>query len=174
MQPDMFSGWGVRTLSSNAVAYNPLSYHDGSVWPHDNAIIADGLGTAKRSDLAVKVLNAMFRVAKSEPDLRLPELFCGFTSDYAEQPIWYPVSCSPQAWAAGSVFMMMQGSLGLSIHAADKSVHLLRPQLPEGVSKMEVRGLHVGDKRVDLVLKRMSDGVSCELKNANGVKLLSD
>jgi glycogen debranching enzyme len=172
MEGDMFSGWGIRTLSAKEIAYNPLSYHNGSVWPHDNAIIAKGFGAAKRSDLASQVLDAMFRVAKSEPDLRLPELFCGFESSYSDKPIWYPVSCSPQAWAAGSVFMMLQGSLGLTIDAQSHLVRLAHPTLPTGVSRMFLRGVWVGDDRVNLTLTRLGKDVRCETSGSDNVKTI--
>ena len=92
----------------------------------------------------------MFKVAQSEPDLRLPELFSGVASDYAEKPVWYPVSCSPQAWAAGSVFLMLQGALGLRIDAENHELHVCHPALPEGISRLELKNLHVGERSIDL------------------------
>lgn len=171
MEPDMFSGWGIRTLASSEVAYNPLSYHNGSVWPHDNAFISAGFGECDRTDAAARVLSAMFKVAKAQPDWRLPELFCGFDTKYSEKPVWYPVSCSPQAWAAGSVFMMLQGSLGLTVDAEKHVVRVKHPQLPDGVSKLEVKDLSVGSDKVNLTFTRAKNGITCQMSPSTSVSL---
>jgi glycogen debranching enzyme len=166
VKSDMFSGWGIRTLSSQEAAYNPLSYHDGSVWPHDNAIIAGGLGNSRlmHSDYADKVLSALFLAAQQQSDWRLPELFCGFPRDYSEKPVSYPVSCSPQAWAAGSVFLALQGALGLSIDAQHGTVSSDHPCLPDGVSRLEIRNLRVGKNGFKLIFNRNHNGVECDAK----------
>jgi glycogen debranching enzyme len=165
----MYSGWGIRTLSNKEVHYNPFSYHDGSIWPHDNAMISMGFGACKRTDLAATVLASMFKVAQSQPDLRLPELFCGFPNTYAEKPLWYPVSCSPQAWAAGSALMMLQGTLGLSVDGDKHEVSVRAARLPEGVSRLEIKGLPVGDGRTDLKFHREDTGTVCDAKTGPGV-----
>jgi len=131
-------------------------------------MIAQGFGVAGRGDLAAKVLSAMFKVAQSEPDLRLPELFSGLASDYAEKPVWYPVSCSPQAWAAGSVFMMLQGALGLRIDADKHELHVCHPALPAGISRLELKNLHVGERSVDLRFSRVNGEVKCNSGASDG------
>ncbi len=113
MQPDMFSGWGIRTLSEKEARYNPMSYHNGSVWPHDNAMIAAGFASLGQTGKTNAVLSALLSVAEKQPDMRLPELFCGFSPKQFEDPVHYPVSCTPQAWAAGSVIQMVGACLDL-------------------------------------------------------------
>jgi glycogen debranching enzyme len=167
MQDDMYSGWGVRTLSTKAVRYNPFSYHDGSVWPHDNAIVAYGLSAADRTDSACRILDSMFKVAECQPNLRLPELFCGFPSTFAEKPLWYPVSCAPQAWAAGSPFLMLQAALGLTID--EHSVRVHNPHLPDSVNRLELHNLPVADGRADIILRRENGHTLCEITPSSGI-----
>ncbi|HEY9717309.1 MAG TPA: amylo-alpha-1,6-glucosidase, partial [Trichormus sp.] len=176
VQSDMFSGWGIRTLCSQESAYNPLSYHDGSVWPHDNAIIAGGLGNSRlmHTDYANKVLSSLLAVAQREPDWRLPELFCGFPRDYSDKPVSYPVSCSPQAWAAGSVFLALQGALGLSVDAQQGAVHVNNPCLPDGVSRLEIGHLRAGKNGFKLVFTRSHNGVESDVQPENEVKTTTD
>lgn len=171
-QSDMFSGWGVRTLSSKSGFYNPMSYHDGSVWPHDDAIIAGGLGSTGRSDLAAAVAQSLFEAALTEPEYRLPELFCGFDRHYSDAPVRYPVSCSPQAWAAASPFMLLQGALGLSLNANDSSIHLYRPHLPPAIGHITISNLHVGTKRGDLTIERSGDKVETRLSTSDAMELV--
>lgn len=160
MRPDMFSGWGIRTLSSLESSYNPISYHNGSIWPHDNALIVEGLSASGFRPQAAKVSEAIFAVAAKQPGARLPELFCGFPRQYADAPIWYPVSCSPQAWAAGSIFMMLSSCLGLSELPGSKGKAQLRPVLPSSIGKVTVRGLRLAGKSYDLTV----DGETVSLK----------
>src|SRR5205807_3444408 len=108
LQPDMFSGWGIRTMSKSAVAYNPMSYHNGTVWPHDNALIAAGLKRYGYHKQTNRIATAIFDAAVFVDYMRLPELFCGFTRRTPNQPVSYPVACSPQAWAAGSPFLLLR------------------------------------------------------------------
>jgi len=147
------TGWGLRTLASDSVRYNPMSYHNGSVWPHDTAICAAGMSRYGHRMSAAVVLESLFQAA-SHFDLRLPELFCGFTRRAGEPPIAYPVACMPQAWAAGSVFMVLQACLGLEIDGWTGKVMLTKPHLPQGVDRVALRGLHVGDRMVDVRLGR--------------------
>ena len=147
------TGWGLRTLASDSVRYNPMSYHNGSVWPHDTAICAAGLSRYGHRGSAALVLEGLFQAA-SHFDLRLPELFCGFARRAGEAPIAYPVACMPQAWAAGSVFMVLQACLGLEIDGWNGKVRLTQPRLPQGVDRLALRGLTVGDLKVDVRLGR--------------------
>ena len=157
LAPDMFSGWGIRTMSKSAAAYNPMSYHDGSVWPHDNAFIAAGLkryGFVKETN---RVATALFDAAIYADYMRLPELFCGFTRRSPNRPVSYPVACSPQAWAAGAPFLILQAMLGISARAHENLLTVNKPHLPPWLNSVELRGLCVGDSRITLVFRREGD-----------------
>src|SRR3984893_17536677 len=125
-----FSGWGIRTIASSEARYNPTSYHNGSVWPHDNALIAWGLSQTQEKDLPCKGLTGLFDASIFLESHRLPELFCGFSRSPGNGPTLYPVACSPQAWAAGAVYLVLQSCLGLSVHAAESRICLSYPCLP--------------------------------------------
>ncbi len=148
------SGWGIRTLVPDAARYNPMSYHNGSIWPHDMALCAAGLARYGERQGVVRLLAGLFEAA-SHFGMRLPELFCGFERAPGEAPIAYPVACLPQAWAAGSVFMMLQACLGISIDARQGRVRVERPQLPAGIDHLQLRGLKVGDGMLDLSFQRL-------------------
>jgi glycogen debranching enzyme len=165
---DLYSGWGVRTLAAREVRYNPMSYHNGSVWPHDNALIGAGLGRYALTTGSTKILEG-FHHASSFLDLhRLPELFCGFQRRAAEGPTLYPVACAPQAWAAGAVFMLLQGCLGLSIDAVQKRVTFTRARLPDFVPWLRISDLQVAGGSVDLMLEQHSLGVAVTLLKTTG------
>jgi glycogen debranching enzyme len=142
--PDMLCGWGIRTLSSDEPTFNPMSYHNGSVWPHDNALIASGLRRYGHEDAVVAVASEVCEAGVRFPNYRMPELYCGFTRDrhYHSLPADYPVSCRPQAWAAGSVFLLLQQALGMRADAANRRL-VLRPRLLPGVGLVRVRRLRV-------------------------------
>jgi glycogen debranching enzyme len=169
LSPSLFSGWGVRTVSSTEKRYNPMSYHNGSVWPHDNALVGYGFAHYGMHEKALQVLTAMFD-ASSEVDLhRLPELFCGFhRRENAGAPILYPVACAPQAWAAGAVYLLLCACLGMKIDAAERYVQFENPQLPTGVSDVEIRGLQVGEAHADLLIRRHSRGIDVEVLEKHG------
>ena len=150
MAPDMFSGWGIRTLSSESPAYNPMSYHNGSVWPHDNAIAAAGLKRYGLDADAARIAGAMFDVASGARDHRLPELFCGFERDASRAIVSYPVACVPQAWAATAPFMLLQALLGVGAQAPDNRLRIDRPQVPEWLGRTELRDVRVGGSLVSL------------------------
>jgi glycogen debranching enzyme len=154
---DFLTGWGIRTLSSRSVRYNPMSYHNGSVWPHDTAICAAGLSRYGHRDSAALVLESLFQAA-SHFNLRLPELFCGFTRKSGEPPIAYPVACMPQAWAAGAVFMVLQACLGVEIDGWSEKVRLDHPHLPQGVDRVDLQGLALAERAVDVHLAREGGG----------------
>ena len=159
MSPDFDSGWGIRTVATDASRFNPMSYHNGSIWPHDTAIAAMGMSRYGERAGPIKILCDMFAASRSFEN-RMPELLCGFPRDGEEPPIAYPVACMPQAWAAGSTFMMMQACLGLTIDAARKEVRLVRPTLPEGVDQLTLERLSVAGGFVDLTFQRIGGGIA--------------
>jgi glycogen debranching enzyme len=168
MSDAMFSGWGIRTLAAGQARYNPMSYHDGSVWPHDNAIAALGLARAGYPNHAARVMNAIFDASRHFDLARLPELFCGFSRRPGEGPTRYPVACSPQAWAAGSVFMLLQACLGLEADAATGSIHLENARLPLFLDQLRIDNLAVGDARLDVQIRRQRQGVDVEVLERHG------
>jgi glycogen debranching enzyme len=155
--PDIYSGWGIRTVSARERRYNPMSYHNGTVWPHDNALIAAGLARYGLKGAAANVLAGLFDASLAFDLHRLPELFCGFERRPDEAPTIYPVACSPQAWAAGAAFLCLQSCLGLTVTAAQGSVSFTDPVLPSFVDALAIRGLQVGEGSVDLALTRRID-----------------
>ena len=171
--PPFFSGWGVRTVAEGEALYNPMSYHNGSVWPHDNALIAMGLARYGLKREALRVVAALFDAAIAMDLYRLPELYCGFVRRPSEGPTLYPVACSPQAWAAGSVFLLLQACLGISFVPALRRVTFMAPVLPEFLDRLEIRNLGVGEGRVDLALERLDHGAvhAKLLRNEGGVEV---
>jgi glycogen debranching enzyme len=148
LSPEMFSGWGVRTLATSAAAYNPMSYHNGSVWPHDNAIIAAGLARYGFTEEAARIAEAQFEVAERF-DGRLPELFCGFDRSEFEEPIPYPAACSPQAWASAAPFLLLRALLGLEPDAAN-GVLQLRPAVPARYLPLQVDNVLLDGQRATI------------------------
>jgi glycogen debranching enzyme len=165
---DFYSGWGVRTLSSKEARYNPLSYHNGSVWPHDNALIASGLARYGFKNLAGKILLALMDVSSMLELHRLPELFCGLDRREGEGPTLYPVACSPQAWAAAASFMLIEACLGLTIQGVENRVIFNRPSLPEGIPQLSIRGLRIGNATADLLFERQIDNVRVQVLEKQG------
>ncbi len=157
LEEDMFCGWGIRTLSANEKAYNPLDYQVGSVWPHDNALIALGLRRYGFTDHMEKVFTGIFDASTQFNHFRLPEVFDGFSDSDYEKPVHYPVACSPQAWAAGALPLMLQAALGLEPDALQRTLHIHRPHLPKWMSSVTVHGLTVGQAKVDLQYQRQGD-----------------
>jgi glycogen debranching enzyme len=151
------TGWGLRTLASGTVRYNPMSYHNGSVWPHDTAICAAGMSRYGHRQEAALVLDNLLEAA-THFSMRLPELFCGFARGVGQPPIAYPVACLPQAWAAGSVFMLLQACLGLEIDGWTGRIRLREPQPPTCVGGLTLTGLEVGGRSVDLRMSRVETG----------------
>jgi glycogen debranching enzyme len=166
-----FSGWGIRTLDASEVRYNPMSYHNGSVWPHDNAIIAAGFARYGLKEQINAIVTGLFNASVFFELQRLPELFCGFTRREGVGPTLYPVACSPQAWAAGSVLLLLQTSLGLSIHADQSAVYFTSPSLPDLVEEVHIKNLRVGASYVDLVVDRAFRGVGVE-RRQGGVNVV--
>ncbi len=152
------SGWGIRTLATDEVRYNPMSYHNGSVWPHDAAICAAGIGRYGHRQGAAHILSELFGAAVNF-GMRLPELFCGFQRSTGGSPVAYPVACLPQAWSSGSAFMALQACLGISINGWRRQVQITRPALPYGINNLSLRDLRVGDSRINLVFQRVRERV---------------
>ena len=161
------TGWGLRTLARGQARFNPMSYHNGSVWPHDTAIGAAGMAQYGERDAVALLLGEIYSAA-SHFNMRLPELFCGFEREPGEAPIAYPVACLPQAWAAGSVFLLMQAVLGIRIDAFDQTVTVTNPTLPAGVERLTVTGLQVGAAQTDLLFRRLGDQVAVTPRNKTG------
>jgi len=168
MAQPSFSGWGIRTVAMNARGYNPMSYHNGSVWPHDNALIAAGFARYGYKDAAVRILAGLFDAALCVELHRLPELFCGFPRRPGEYPTMYPVACSPQAWAAGAVFLCLQACLGLEVRYPNPTVTFSNPVLPSFLDAIQIHDLKVGSAAVDLVLTRHAGDVGISVRQRNG------
>jgi glycogen debranching enzyme len=162
---DMFSGWGIRTLSSQEKRYNPMSYHNGSVWPHDVSLIAAGFARYGFRKEARRLTSALFDASLFIENQRLPELFCGFTRRRGEGPTAYPVACSPQAWSVGAVFMLLEACLHMEINALDKKVIFRHPSLPGFMDNIIINGLELGRERVSLELHRYKGGIGLDVRN---------
>jgi len=154
MAPASFAGWGIRTVAAGEARYNPMSYHNGSIWPHDNALIASGLARYGFRDDAARILDAMLELSGAVDLHRLPELVCGFHRRDGEFPTLYPVACAPQAWAAGAVYLLLSSCLGLRIDATRHQVVLDRARLPTRVEWLRISNLAVGEGSVDILLTR--------------------
>ena len=163
-----FAGWGVRTLAAGEARYNPMSYHNGSIWPHDNAIIAAGLARYGLAGAARRVITGMFNLSAAVDLHRLPELICGFHQGDAEFPTLYPVACAPQSWAAGAVFMMLGACLGMSIVAEKRRLYLSRAVLPEQVEWLRLTNVSVGNASVDLLLTQHPQDVGVTVLRREG------
>ncbi len=168
MSHEMHSGWGIRTLSSNMVSFNPLSYHNGTVWPHDNAVIGMGMRAIGRLEYLKRLLNDLIEVSKNSPDFRLPEVFCGFERLESEKPIDYPVSCSPQAWAAGSVFQLLQACINLQADARNQILRIIDPALPDWLNLLIVRNMRVGKATLDLAVHNQNGSTYCQVLRKSG------
>jgi glycogen debranching enzyme len=165
---ESFSGWGIRTLSSAEVRYNPMSYHNGSVWPHDNALIGWGMARYGLKDSVLGVLTGLFDTSLFLDLHRMPELFCGFVRRPGEGPTLYPVACAPQAWSAAAVFMLLQATLGLSISAPEARISFHYPLLPPFLKEVQIRNLRVGEAVVDLLLLRHGQDVGINVPRREG------
>jgi glycogen debranching enzyme len=169
IEPDLFSGWGIRTYASGQPGYNPVGYHTGSIWPHDNAMVAAGLKQIGAADAANLLAGRLIESAQWFPDLRLPELFCGFGREDVGAPVAYPVACSPQAWAAAAPFLLIHTMLGLRADAANHLLELIEPTLPEWLTRLTIRGLPIGGASVDLLVHRWRGRTSAELLDRHGI-----
>jgi glycogen debranching enzyme len=168
LSPRFFSGWGIRTVARGEARYNPMSYHNGSVWPHDNALIALGLARYGLKRPVGKVAKGLFDAATYMDLRRLPELFCGFQRERRRGPTLYPVACAPQAWASATPFSLIEAMLGLEFRPQTNEIHLRNPQLPEFLDDVILRNLAVGGSTMDLKVRRHGDGVSLDVLKSHG------
>jgi glycogen debranching enzyme len=168
MADDMFTGWGVRTLASGERLYNPMSYHNGSVWPHDTAIAGVGMRRYGLGEPFLTLTTGLFESVLQFENMRMPELFCGFPRVEGSAPTQYPVACAPQAWAAGVVFMLISAMLGLVPEAADNQLTLNRPRLPPWLAWIELRGLTLRSSRMTLRASQGHDGAAIEMLSRAG------
>jgi len=168
MRPDFFTGWGIRTVARGEARYNPMSYHDGSIWPHDNALIALGLARYGLKHSVEHVFKGLFDAATYMDLRRLPELFCGFQREKRRGPTLYPVACAPQAWASATPFTLLEASLGLEFDAARGEIRLRNPRLPAFLNEVVLRDLQLGPSSVDLRVRRHGEDVSLEVLRTRG------
>jgi glycogen debranching enzyme len=163
MHPRFFSGWGIRTVSMQEARYNPMSYHNGSVWPHDNALIALGLSRYGMKSAVERILTGLFDAASYMDLRRLPELFCGFRRRHGQGPTLYPVACSPQAWASATPFSLLQSCLGLELDPFANEIRLRGPSLPPFLDRVLIRDLQVGSATADIVVQRENGEISVQV-----------
>ncbi len=168
MSPQGFSGWGIRTIAEGEARYNPMSYHNGSVWPHDNGLIALGFCRYGLREPVLAILGGLLDAAQFMDVYRLPELFCGFARREGDAPTRYPVACIPQAWSAASAFAVIGGLLGISFEPSSRRLYVNRPLLPPYVEELHVRGLSIGDDRMDLLLRRHLRDVAVNVVGKTG------
>jgi glycogen debranching enzyme len=168
MHSRFFNGWGIRTLASGEARYNPMSYHNGSVWPHDNALIALGLAATGHRDEAARIMAGLFDAALYIDLKRLPELLCGFARRRAQGPTFYPVACSPQAWAATALHATLAACLGLSFNPVAGEVVFDRPRLPAFLDVVTLHNLALGEARISVVLRRSGDEVAMNVLRRTG------
>ena len=164
-----FSGWGIRTLATSEERYGPITYHNGSVWPHDNSLIAQGLAKYGYKEPVHRIMAALLDASGLLEFHRLPELYCGFPRRPGQGPIEYPLACAPQAWAAGAVFLLLSACMGLSIDASKRQVIFTRPTLPPFLREVTLRGLRAGDASADIVLHyHQADDVGVNVVGRSG------
>jgi glycogen debranching enzyme len=163
-----YTGWGLRTVASTEARYNPMSYHNGSVWPHDNAIAAAGLGRYGHRQKAAKIMEGLFDASQFFDLHRLPELFCGFSRRANEGPTLYPQACVPQAWAAATPLLCLRACLGLEISGVENQVRFHDPFLPSFLEQIHIDGLQVRDSRLDLLVTRYEQDVGVRIKRREG------
>jgi glycogen debranching enzyme len=177
MEPELFGGWGVRTLSTKETAYDPISYHRGTVWPHDNALILAGLRRYGHEAAARRIYQGIFDAATHFDHFRMPEVFCGFAAQPFGEPVRYPVACHPQAWAAGALPLMLVTMLGLEPDGFARRLRIHRPFLLDLVHDLVLEDLAVGTARVDLRFHREGERVEVEVHRRHGsleVEILQD
>jgi glycogen debranching enzyme len=173
MRPNSFNGWGIRTIPSSEARYNPISYHNGSVWPHDNAIIAMGFARYGHTERLHRVLDGLFEAASFIDLYRLPELFCGFPRRERIGPTLYPVACNPQAWASAAVLGLLGACLGIAFDAKNKQVRLRHPSLPAALNELHLHGLRLGDAEIDLLFRRHVNDVAINVtRRTAGVEVI--
>jgi glycogen debranching enzyme len=168
MTPDAFSGWGIRTLASGQARYNPMSYHNGSVWPHDNALIAIGFARYGLKAEAARVLTGIFDAGRHQDQSRLPELFCGFHRRRHRAPTPYPVACAPQAWAAAAIFGLLGACFGLEMAHEQDEIRFRDPVMPEFLGEVIIRNLRLAQSRADVRIHRFGQDVTANVLARRG------
>src|SRR5436190_4164964 len=168
LQSHFFTGWGIRTVAHGEARYNPMSYHDGSIWPHDNALIALGLARYALKHSVAQLFKGLFEAATYMDLRRLPELFCGFRREKGRGPTLYPVACAPQAWASATPFTLLEAALGLEFDSERGEIRLRNPRLPVFLNEVVLRELRLGLSSVDLRVRRHGDEVSLEVLHTRG------
>jgi len=166
--PDLFSGWGIRTLSSLSPAYNPMGYHLGTVWPHDNGIIAAGLRALGFVEQALELSQAIIEMCSEQPYHRPPELFCGYERTPNRSPVRYPVACSPQAWATGTIFQLLQLMINLQPDAANNCLRIIHPTLPSSIQSLSLDNLKIGETVLDLEFEQSDGATACRVVRKRG------
>jgi glycogen debranching enzyme len=174
MSDTSFAGWGIRTVSAGQARYNPMSYHNGSIWPHDTALVAAGLARYGFTREATTLMGAMLALSQAVESNRLPELICGFHRRGGQAPTLYPVACAPQSWAAGVVYLLLQACLGMRIEATSRRVVFDRAVLPESLEWIRLTNLRVADASVDLLLTRQTHDVGIRvLRRTGGLEIVA-
>jgi glycogen debranching enzyme len=168
MGPDFFSGWGVRTVAEGEARYNPAAYHNGSVWPHDNGLIALGFARYGLKQHLLRLMTGLFDAVQFIDSKRLPELFCGFARRPGTAPTGYPVACSPQAWSAAAPFAVLGGALGVSFAPRLRQIRFRRPTLPLWLDELRISNLRLGEASVDLLLRRSHDDIGLTVLRRDG------
>ncbi|MGE3260809.1 MAG: glycogen debranching N-terminal domain-containing protein [Bacteriovoracia bacterium] len=168
MSEKMYSGWGIRTLATDASRYNPMSYHNGTVWPHDTALITLGLARAGFKAEVEKIFNGLFRASTYMELARLPEVYCGFPARDGDPPTLYPVACSPQAWASAGIYALVQSLLGIRINAQENKITFFKPRLPAELRELRLVGLQLGDTCVDVIVKHYEEDVGVRIERRSG------
>ncbi|MDQ1078210.1 amylo-alpha-1,6-glucosidase [Pseudoroseomonas cervicalis] len=168
LDPSFFTGWGIRTIASGEARYNPMSYHNGSVWPHDNALIAEGFARYGLREAASQVFGAIFDAATASDQRRLPELFCGFPRRRGQGPVLYPVACSPQAWAASTPFALLRACIGLGFDPARGRVEFDQPVLPRFLHGLSLHNLRLGEGHLDIAFQRVDGEVAMHVLGRSG------
>jgi glycogen debranching enzyme len=169
MEANSFSGWGIRTIAKGEARFNPMSYHNGSVWPHDNALVALGFAHYGLKDAVIRLFDGLFAAAANMDLHRLPELFCGFQRQRHRGPILYPVACAPQAWASAVPFALLGASLGFEFDTQKTEIRLREPRLPPFLDEITIRGLRLGNSEADLRIRRCSNnGVGLDVMRSKG------
>lgn len=171
LEPDLYSGWGIRTASSRERRYNPISYHNGTVWPHDNSLIGAGFARYGLTEPVGAILDGFVEATRWMAIDRLPELFCGFARFPGQGPTLYPVACAPQAWASGALYLLLASALGLEVNAEERRVVLRRPRLPPGLDRVTIHSLEIGGGIVDLEIRTGTGGVEVTPRVTGGVEI---
>ena len=168
METRFNSGWGIRTVAKGEARYNPMSYHNGSIWPHDNSLIALGFARYGFAHSVEQLFKGLFKAATYMDARRLPELYCGFQRQRGRGPTLYPVACSPQAWASATPFTLLEASLGLEFDPGKGEIRLRNPRLPAFLDEVTLRNLRLDSASVDLRVRRHKDAVSLDILRTSG------